>query len=394
MHDIDLEIEGYFQNILLESLINSRPKKSLKECLKTLSIDTLLTIGLSHEVELDVILSKPKLVRECWLLIMYRFIADVEYLDINEFALLKELLDVESIEISQLKFTTYYSLVKLGFVYLFGFNDKIYPVIPKEIRILIYKAINEGYEGKIELNCRKHLLAKALTNLYGIFEIEQFAKVWNEYNVEQTTIEQASEFFVGKQFNHSYYWIDEDWIVSSYFDDEEDEEYLELKDESSWRPYYMPSNEEIEFYSKNEYNENSKECKSVERFLKGKLSISKERFEDLFDELMFLCLMDAPVREIFELLNEADVVFDGENVLNKFMQLLMELMNNTRKWVLRGHISSELFETMDKPNLRVLPQNPLEARVEKIGRNELCNCGSGKKFKKCCGKVDDGAATH
>ena len=23
----------------------------------------------------------------------------------------------------------------------------------------------------------------------------------------------------------------------------------------------------------------------------------------------------------------------------------------------------------------------------KIGRNDLCNCGSGKKFKKCCGKV-------
>ena len=23
---------------------------------------------------------------------------------------------------------------------------------------------------------------------------------------------------------------------------------------------------------------------------------------------------------------------------------------------------------------------------KKIGRNELCPCGSGKKFKKCCGK--------
>jgi uncharacterized protein YecA (UPF0149 family) len=23
---------------------------------------------------------------------------------------------------------------------------------------------------------------------------------------------------------------------------------------------------------------------------------------------------------------------------------------------------------------------------KKIGRNELCPCGSGKKYKKCCGK--------
>lgn len=25
-------------------------------------------------------------------------------------------------------------------------------------------------------------------------------------------------------------------------------------------------------------------------------------------------------------------------------------------------------------------------RVDKVGRNELCKCGSGMKFKKCCGK--------
>ncbi|MGZ8551111.1 MAG: SEC-C metal-binding domain-containing protein [Chitinophagaceae bacterium] len=24
--------------------------------------------------------------------------------------------------------------------------------------------------------------------------------------------------------------------------------------------------------------------------------------------------------------------------------------------------------------------------AEKIGRNDLCPCGSGKKYKKCCGK--------
>jgi SWIM/SEC-C metal-binding protein len=24
--------------------------------------------------------------------------------------------------------------------------------------------------------------------------------------------------------------------------------------------------------------------------------------------------------------------------------------------------------------------------VEKVGRNDLCPCGSGKKYKKCCGK--------
>jgi SEC-C motif-containing protein len=28
---------------------------------------------------------------------------------------------------------------------------------------------------------------------------------------------------------------------------------------------------------------------------------------------------------------------------------------------------------------------PPPVRVEKIGRNDPCPCGSGKKYKKCCG---------
>ena len=32
--------------------------------------------------------------------------------------------------------------------------------------------------------------------------------------------------------------------------------------------------------------------------------------------------------------------------------------------------------------------NPTKTKIaeKKVGRNELCPCGSGKKYKKCCGK--------
>jgi uncharacterized protein YecA (UPF0149 family) len=31
-------------------------------------------------------------------------------------------------------------------------------------------------------------------------------------------------------------------------------------------------------------------------------------------------------------------------------------------------------------------QIPYRRESEKVGRNDLCPCGSGKKYKKCCGK--------
>jgi preprotein translocase subunit SecA len=32
-----------------------------------------------------------------------------------------------------------------------------------------------------------------------------------------------------------------------------------------------------------------------------------------------------------------------------------------------------------------LPRQPVKRSQAKIGRNDLCHCGSGKKYKKCCG---------
>ena len=42
---------------------------------------------------------------------------------------------------------------------------------------------------------------------------------------------------------------------------------------------------------------------------------------------------------------------------------------------------------MERPNLKPLPTIPFQV-IEggKVGRNEPCLCGSGKKHKKCCGK--------
>jgi preprotein translocase subunit SecA len=53
----------------------------------------------------------------------------------------------------------------------------------------------------------------------------------------------------------------------------------------------------------------------------------------------------------------------------------------------------EIFEKLEKPNMRPLPKVPFDFNAtnvidmktrKKIGRNDPCPCGSGKKYKKCC----------
>ena len=62
-----------------------------------------------------------------------------------------------------------------------------------------------------------------------------------------------------------------------------------------------------------------------------------------------------------------------------------ELYNNTRQWAFKGH-------TPNEASMPLLFTNSVKEEAsmphKKIGRNDPCPCGSGKKYKKCCGRVN------
>lgn len=49
--------------------------------------------------------------------------------------------------------------------------------------------------------------------------------------------------------------------------------------------------------------------------------------------------------------------------------------NVERKEVVKKTITNESKDTVKKPK-----------KSDKVGRNQLCPCGSGRKYKQCCGK--------
>ena len=73
-----------------------------------------------------------------------------------------------------------------------------------------------------------------------------------------------------------------------------------------------------------------------------------------------------------EFKKEAFVLFEG---------LLNKIKNDVIKFLLNMNIviSKEDQKTEEKKNHF--------SELEKVGRNEKCPCGSGKKYKHCCGLV-------
>ncbi len=75
-----------------------------------------------------------------------------------------------------------------------------------------------------------------------------------------------------------------------------------------------------------------------------------------------------------------NLIFDKEKLYKNMVDAKADWLYELPQW-------DEIFTPEQKKELYKEQKNSGTVRKEKkIGRNEPCPCGSGKKYKKCCGK--------
>lgn len=73
-------------------------------------------------------------------------------------------------------------------------------------------------------------------------------------------------------------------------------------------------------------------------------------------------------------------------------QLAVENVNVSIREAKYGNLYQVIQETREReqqsvtPSVRAAPPSAAPAKESKVNRNEVCPCGSGKKFKRCHGK--------
>ena len=103
-------------------------------------------------------------------------------------------------------------------------------------------------------------------------------------------------------------------------------------------------------------------------------NIEHKDIYNIIKELVYYIKNDMDTMSLVELLQKNNIeISESEDEL---VNAIATLINNTPMWILKGLTSIEL-EKMRKTTI-VKEKTP--------GRNEPCPCGSGKKYKKCCGK--------
>lgn len=273
---------------------------------------------------------------------------------------------------------SYYRLQQIGCLQTYFFDNCFYCVVPLEIRETYVSLRNGGIVAKKSRGDLLHAYAMACMNLYGIISQDDFVALFNSQNEKKTTIDEVFSSLLYHVAVDAGYCFWEDYIVCDIFEEDEFDGAQNLLQQIQDKPRYIPQKEELLKYADEYYFERTKHVAALEKVLIQKTGISTKRAADIATELCLMCRDDAPLSELLQSVAGQIGEFT-ETSLNQIADALVSLKNNSRIWVNNGHTPEEILGMFKRGPVR---------KTQKVGRNELCPCGSGKKYKKCCGRND------
>lgn len=118
------------------------------------------------------------------------------------------------------------------------------------------------------------------------------------------------------------------------------------------------------------------DAQKVVNFLKN---INYEMPEALV-RVFIVKIMSSVKIDVKDFINVENLNIDNIDQANEYLQLIMNLHNNIPHYALCGYSPNELM----KIKLEEMKKQEENNKKNKIGRNDLCPCGSGKKYKQCC----------
>lgn len=314
--------------------------------------------------------------------ILNRVNEKINLLTENNIKVLEYIVNNDGIVVNQnigLKTLLYYRNLGL----LFSGVDKEDKVIVMPEKVLANIKTALANKELLELVKRNDYILRVVRGIlynYGFMEKEELINLCSE--LIETKLEENSfmnlvlensnseEFIRIQELNHKIY------ICNSKLTNLEK---MIQEQESANLPYYSISSEVAIECGKYRYSEWYKPHMEFKNYLLNNYDISEVQAMMIVDACIMGMKDNNPLAETYNVLNACLNIDDEftDRIVKKF---IVDMQSMTRLWALKGHMISEL-----QPKTTV-KKNETVVKGQKIGRNEQCICGSGKKFKKCCGK--------
>ena len=263
---------------------------------------------------------------------------------------------------------------------------------------------------------RIHQYMDAAANLYGLISLDELYKLYNSQNkkVDVPSFFMTA-FVIDQSEDNDFAVIDSVGdlrvtpegamknceIVSDYLLVEDPEKDIwELRRAQKGKPLKILPKEEFLRFADSTYFPATSQRAAMIRYLRKLIPSLPESAEDYCDRIQRVIVIGAPLQEVLNLMKGDGVTTHKNWDLEEFAVLYQDLNNHTHKHTNRGNTPDELFSQSARGlqlRQRLAPENqlsffeepPRKPKLTIVGapsRNGPCPCGSGRKYKNCCGK--------
>lgn len=278
----------------------------------------------------------------------------------------------------------------LGLIFIKEVDDDEIAIMPREL-LQVYDKIQSNELQKTAIrNTKWHKLTEGMLYYYGVMQQEILIA-----QVEKFTNEKIDSFeflHVMKIAETMYQSFEIQVDKRIYIDFRVDDPDFILVEQSKRKqiPYYPFTEQELLQSSEDGFIPLTQGFKKLRKYILRNFDIEESDVLDILDNVIVISNMDQKPTAPLQYLNEV-FEFNSEKQLQEFIPLVMNATNDVRLWMLKGHTPSEITQ-MNNSNFKELPKGEFVLQNEdtspikksKIGRNDPCPCGSGKKYKKCC----------
>ncbi|MFC4779514.1 SEC-C metal-binding domain-containing protein [Paenibacillus sp. GCM10023252] len=278
------------------------------------------------------------------------------------------------------------SMRSLGLIYSGTVNGKRMLIMPVELLAVCRNpALPSSLRSVLARNTEWMKLTSGLLFYYGMLSIEDMIRRVGQLESSGLFHPQAYMEVLEEYVRNGYdlYYGEGAVYHRSLVDVEGLEQELKLRSNVNYYPY---TKEQLLKAGDSEFVDRNPVYHAFVSLLVGEFKLSREDAELLSSESAAAIRRGHSMQEIIDYLQQ-EVQWNSYEALNRLMTVLVPLMNQTKQWCLKGYSSSELSAKLAKP--APLMQSSTVADISearpKVGRNDPCPCGSGKKYKKCCG---------
>ena len=272
------------------------------------------------------------------------------------------------------------ALQRLGYLYRVQETDKEAYAVPNEVRAAYRELAAEGFCAKKERADLIHAYAMAAANLYGVISQENLIRIFNSQNGKKLTEEEMFPILIRHILLDCGYVLWEEYLVNDAFEDNDFRDVPDLLNRIGDKPRYVPEKAEFLRYADPGYYEPTAATALMEHYLTGDAGLDQVAALEVLDDLHYAIVLEASPIERLNILRDYEVPLPSDH-MQIVLDILSGMANSTRLWSNNGYTPDELFEQYERKHLKKLP-----SKAVKIGRNDPCPCGSGKKYKRCCGR--------